>query len=106
MASGVYGYRRELSGQRSRIVRLGAGSLLGGAVGAVLLLSLPSSAFAAIVPVLIVLGLLLVVFQPRISAWVDAHARGHARAPRAVVGLAVGVADRACTAGTSAPPRA
>jgi uncharacterized membrane protein YfcA len=80
VASGVHGYRRELGGQRSRILRLGAGSLLGGAVGAVLLLSLPSSAFAAIVPVLIVVGLLLVVFQPRISTWVDVHhegTRGH-----------------------------
>ncbi len=74
--SGAYGYRRELSGQRSRAIRLGAGSLLGGVVGAVLLLSLPSSAFSAIVPALIVLGLLLVVFQPRITAWVDARHQG------------------------------
>ena len=74
--SGVYGYRRELSGQRSRAVRLGAGSLLGGVIGAVLLLSLPSSAFSAIVPALIVLGLLLVVLQPRITAWVDARHEG------------------------------
>src|SRR4051794_41204853 len=74
--SGAYGYRRELSGQRSRAIRLGAGSLVGGVVGAVLLLSLPSSAFSAIVPALIVLGLLLVVFQPRITAWVDARHKG------------------------------
>jgi len=80
VASGVYGYRRELVGQRGRIVRLGAASLLGGLVGAVLLLSLPSGAFAAIVPALIVVGLLLVVFQPRIAAWVNERhegARGH-----------------------------
>ena len=38
-----------------------------------LLLSLPSSAFSAIVPVLIVVGLLLVVFQPRITAVGAAH---------------------------------
>ena len=79
--SGAYGYRRELTGQRSRAIRLGAGPLLGGVIGAVLLLSLPlSSAFSAIVPALIVLGLLLVVFQPRITAWVDARhegVRGH-----------------------------
>ena len=31
VASGVYGYRRELGGQRSRIFRLGVGSLIGGA---------------------------------------------------------------------------
>src|SRR5689334_15056406 len=72
-ASGVYGYRRELRGQRARALRLGSASLVGGVVGAVLLLSLPARAFSAIVPVLIVVGLLLVVLQPRISAWVDAH---------------------------------
>jgi uncharacterized membrane protein YfcA len=72
-ASGAYGYRRELRGQRSRAIRLGSASLVGGVVGAVLLLSLPARAFSAIVPVLIVLGLFLVVFQPRISAWVDVH---------------------------------
>ncbi|WP_395691901.1 sulfite exporter TauE/SafE family protein [Nocardioides sp.] len=68
--SGAVGYRRELSGQRSRVLRLGVASLVGGTVGAVLLLVLPAGAFEAIVPVLIVLGLVLVVLQPRISAWV------------------------------------
>ncbi|HEY1119732.1 MAG TPA: sulfite exporter TauE/SafE family protein, partial [Acidimicrobiales bacterium] len=68
--SGAVGYRRELTGQRSRVLRLCVGSLIGGIAGAVLLLVLPDGAFAAIVPVLIVLGLVLVVFQPRISAWV------------------------------------
>jgi uncharacterized membrane protein YfcA len=76
--SGAYGYRRELAGQRSRAIRLGSASLAGGLLGAVLLLVLPSSAFSAIVPALIVVGLLLVVFQPRISRWVDAH-HGSAR---------------------------
>jgi uncharacterized membrane protein YfcA len=76
VASGVWGYRRELRGQRGRAIRLGSASLVGGAVGAVLLLSLPSGAFSAIVPALIVLGLLLVVLQPRISAWVDARHEG------------------------------
>jgi len=73
VASGVFGYRRELVGQRSRALRLGSASLAGGLLGAVLLLVLPSSAFSAIVPALIVIGLLLVVFQPRISRWVDTH---------------------------------
>jgi len=68
--SGAIGYRRELSGQRSRVLRLCVASLLGGTAGAVLLLVLPDDAFAAIVPALIVLGLVLVVLQPRISAWV------------------------------------
>ncbi len=68
--SGAVGYRRELRGQRGRALRLGLASLVGGLAGALLLLVLPEEAFAAIVPALILLGLVLVVFQPRISAWV------------------------------------
>jgi uncharacterized membrane protein YfcA len=62
--SGSIGYRRELTGQWGRVLRLGIGSLTGGVVGAVLLLVLPPAAFEAIVPVLIVLALVLVVLQP------------------------------------------
>lgn len=71
--SGAIGYRRELAGQGGRIRHLLSASLLGGAVGAVLLLVLPARAFAAIVPVLILLGVVLVIAQPRISAWVAAR---------------------------------
>ncbi|HTA34702.1 MAG TPA: sulfite exporter TauE/SafE family protein [Solirubrobacteraceae bacterium] len=68
-ASGAFGYRRELGGQRTRVVRFGASSLLGGITGAVLLLVLPASAFKAIVPVFIAIALVLTVLQPRLSAW-------------------------------------
>ncbi|HLS78056.1 MAG TPA: sulfite exporter TauE/SafE family protein [Nocardia sp.] len=68
--SGVIGYRRELAGQRGRLLRLGSASLLGGITGALLLLWLPSDAFDAIVPVLIIAALILVVVQPRLAAWV------------------------------------
>src|ERR1035437_10034009 len=62
-ASGAVGYRRELGGQVARIVPLALASLLGGITGAVLLLSLPASAFKAIVPVFIALA--LIVIHPR-----------------------------------------
>ncbi|CUR57688.1 Putative permease (fragment) [metagenome] len=78
--SGAIGYRRELAGQRRRVLRLGLGSLLGGAVGAGLLLVLPAGAFSAIVPVLVVLGCVLVVLQPTISAWVARRHDGSAPA--------------------------
>ena len=71
--SGAVGYRRELAGQRARVLRLASGTFLGALAGAVLLLVLPASAFEAIVPALIVLGLVLVVLQPRLSAWVAAR---------------------------------
>jgi uncharacterized membrane protein YfcA len=72
--SAVVGYRRELEGQRTRLLRLGAASVLGGVTGAVLLLRLPAGAFDAIVPVLIALGCVLVVLQPAISRRVAARA--------------------------------
>ena len=65
--SGAVGYRRELRGQRGRLLRLGSASLLGGVVGAVLLLALPAAAFNAIVPVLILAGCVLVLLQPMIA---------------------------------------
>jgi uncharacterized membrane protein YfcA len=65
--SGALAMRGELAGQRSRVIRLGAASLVGGIAGALLLLQLPSSAFDAIVPVLIGLGCLLVIIQPALS---------------------------------------
>ncbi len=65
--AGVFGYRAELAGQESRLRRLIPASLLGGALGAGLLLWLPSEAFDAIVPALVGLGVLLVVLGPRIS---------------------------------------
>ncbi|MET8523258.1 sulfite exporter TauE/SafE family protein [Nocardioides sp. NPDC004968] len=68
--AGAWGYRRELSGQRGRILRLGVAALIGGAVGGILLLVLPPGAFEAIVPVLIGLGVVLVITGPRISRWV------------------------------------
>ena len=63
-ASGAWGYRRELAGQRRRLLRLGAGTLTGSLVGAILLLVLPPDVFAAVVPVLILLACVLVVIQP------------------------------------------
>ncbi|MEV7779780.1 sulfite exporter TauE/SafE family protein [Kitasatospora sp. NPDC088351] len=73
--SGVIGYRRELAGQGRRLLRLGTASLLGGLVGAVLLIRLPSGAFDAIVPALILLALVLVVIQPRVARAVAARRR-------------------------------
>ena len=69
VASGVHGYRAELSGQRRRIIRLGSASACGGLVGAILLLVLPAEAFKAIVPALIGVAVLMVLIQPRLARW-------------------------------------
>jgi uncharacterized protein len=65
--SGAFGYRRELVGQRDRVVRFAAVTAVGAAVGAVLLLVLPPRAFEAVVPVLILIAVVLVVLQPWIA---------------------------------------
>ncbi|MGI8888056.1 MAG: sulfite exporter TauE/SafE family protein [Nocardioidaceae bacterium] len=75
--SGAYGYRRELEGQRVRLLRLGSASLLGGITGALLLLRLPAEAFQRIVPVLIGVGCVLVLAQP----WISRHIHPRPDAP-------------------------
>jgi uncharacterized protein len=86
--SGAIGYRRELAGQRARLLRLGLASLAGGVTGGVLLLALPASAFDAVVPVLIGVGCLLVVLQPWVSSRVS---RRHDPPPHGSVWVWLGV---------------
>jgi len=71
--SGAFGYRRELAGQRGRLLRLGVPAAAGSLAGAILLLSLPASAFTLIVPVLILISCVLVIIQPRLNAWTAAR---------------------------------
>ena len=78
VASGVYGYRAELVGQRRRLIRLGSASMCGGLVGAILLLTLPQSAFKAIVPALIGVAVVMVVIQPRVAKSVAERQRARA----------------------------
>src|SRR5215467_5013738 len=73
--SGSFGYRRELVGQRNRLIRLGLASCGGGLAGAAALLALPASVFGLIVPVLIVGACILVVIQSRLAAWVAARGK-------------------------------
>jgi uncharacterized membrane protein YfcA len=78
--TGVHGYRDELRGSGPTLRRLAPASLLGGVIGAVLLLVLPPEAFTAIVPVLIGLGLVLVVLGPRLNRGAALrHEQGGAR---------------------------
>ncbi|MDA0565868.1 sulfite exporter TauE/SafE family protein [Streptomonospora sp. S1-112] len=68
--TGAIGYRRELKGQGRRAARLAVMSCAGAITGGVLLLNLPSEVFELVVPVLITLACVLIIVQPRISAWV------------------------------------
>lgn len=84
--------RRQFDGEWRRLAFILCFSAAGGVLGALLLLRLPSEAFDAIVPALIVLALLLVIFGPWIKRWTtrlhgDAHHRDHRAATVAVAGL-------------------
>lgn len=91
--TGSFGYRRELVGQGPLLRRLLPASLAGGVAGAVLLLVLPSSAFRAIVPVLIVVGLVMVVAGPAVQRRAARRRGGHdvTMTPARTAALAVGI---------------
>ena len=65
--TGIHGYRRELVGARADLLRLVPMTFMGATLGAILLLVLDPAAFRAIVPVLILLGIVLVLAGPRLS---------------------------------------
>jgi uncharacterized membrane protein YfcA len=69
----IHGSRPELRGQRALVSRLIVWAVLGGIVGAVVLLLTPSSAFARIVPWLIGGAAIAVLARPRPHAVADAH---------------------------------
>jgi len=71
--SGSWGYRRELTGHRILVLRVAVTSALGALAGAVLLLALPSEAFADVVPFLVLFAATLVGLQPLVSAFVRWH---------------------------------
>jgi uncharacterized protein len=91
--SATVAYRRELTGQRSRLTTLGPASLTGALVGGVLLLALPHSVFKAAVPVLIAGASVLMAIQPRMSSRLAARGtrRDHGGLPLLVTVFLTGV---------------
>ncbi|WP_163548456.1 sulfite exporter TauE/SafE family protein [Candidatus Frankia nodulisporulans] len=79
-AGGAVGYRRELADQVDRLRALGPPALLGGLIGAVILLATPSSSFRAVVPYLVLASCLLLAAQTRLAA-VVARRRAHTVTP-------------------------
>lgn len=77
--SGTWGYRRELAGQRRRMLQLMPASLLGATTGAWLLLHLPAETFETVVPVLLGLALVLVVTQTHIQRALARHRERHGK---------------------------
>jgi uncharacterized membrane protein YfcA len=84
---GLFGFRKELENSSQLLVRLGAISIIGGAIGAWLLIWTPSPVFARLVPFLILFATILfmaqgsitrrlrlepLVEQPKMSWWLGA----------------------------------
>lgn len=71
----MIGYRPEMAGQRERALRLGLASTIGAVAGAILLLVLPASAFRAVVPAFIGLGVVAIIVGPWVSRWLASRNR-------------------------------
>ena len=85
--SASLGYRAELAGQRGRLWRLGVASLAGAAAGAAALLALPPGVFKLVVPALIIASCVLVLIQPKLSAWVARRDRQRQIGPVLLAGV-------------------
>ena len=70
--AGAWGYRRELAGSRRWLLLLFVPSLLGGLVGAVLMVSFPEY-FNGIIPWLLLTASLLFLAQPYLTRWFPPH---------------------------------
>jgi uncharacterized membrane protein YfcA len=64
---GLYGYRKELENSSTILLRLGLTSIVGGALGAWLLILTPSPVFASLVPFLILFATVLFMSQSTIN---------------------------------------
>jgi uncharacterized protein len=90
-AGTVLGARRELTGQRPRVLATAGPAVVGAAVGCALLLLLPGTVFDTVVPVLVALASLLLALSPRIKRWAGDPEPG-APDRRAVLLPAIGLA--------------
>jgi hypothetical protein len=85
--AGAIGYRAELAPGRRFVLRMLAPSLVGGALGA-WLVGRDESAFAVLVPWLILTAALLFVAQAPVARWLKAHKPDHEPGPRGRLVLA------------------
>jgi uncharacterized membrane protein YfcA len=86
--SGIFGYRRELVGQGTRVRTLAIGSITGSLVGAALLLKLPAEVFDRVVPFFVLGASILMALQPRLARAVSNRRKDDAPDVRVVAVLA------------------
>lgn len=66
---GLFGYRREMNDSSLILMRLGATSVIGGGLGAWLLILTPTLTFARLVPFLILFATILFMLQGPVNRW-------------------------------------
>lgn len=69
----VGAYRKELATQRGELIPLSVISLIGGLLGAIVLLKTPPKTFVLLLPFLLLVATLLFAFGNRIALWVRAR---------------------------------
>jgi uncharacterized membrane protein YfcA len=80
--AGAWSYRTQLAGRRRTVVRLALVIGVGAALGATLVVTLPSSVFERLVPWLILVACLLVLVQPRLTRMLRERGVDPTRLPR------------------------
>lgn len=85
------GSRRELRDQRVRLLKLTVVAVIGGSLGAVLLLTTPAETFELIVPWLIALGAVLLLFRDRLREAADDRASARGGAPPSALPLTIAI---------------
>jgi uncharacterized membrane protein YfcA len=73
----VLASREELKGQGSRLKHTLWVTVVGGVIGAALLVTTPAPTFARVVPYLVAAASILLLAQPKLSAWAGRLHRGH-----------------------------
>jgi hypothetical protein len=76
--SSLFGYRREVREHRQWLKTLFVPSLVGGAIGSVLLLRTPEKTFEILAPILILFATVLFMVQGLFSRWTSARKGGEA----------------------------
>lgn len=91
--TGAWGYRRELAGLWTPVLRMAGLSAVGGVVGSLLVLVAPPETFTVVVPWLLVVAAALAVAQPRVAVALARRSRHGGDGPRPLgPGLGAGVA--------------
>jgi uncharacterized membrane protein YfcA len=77
----VGAYRKELVTQRRELISLGTISIIGGLIGAIVLLKTPQNTFVLLLPFLLLVATLLFAFGNRIALWVRTRSEKAALPP-------------------------